>query len=265
VTYSPVVVPPNLFVPADVAQSLIPQGSRPPQRVTISGYSYKLSALSVPRPPLANTIKMIINWLGPAGRLAKNITYGLFGTAVDTTVTATLQAAANALMNAIGSTALRSQLHSSWTINSVTAKDNSGNSENAVDSSVAALPCTGAGNPMAPGNAVCISWTINASYRGGKPRWYLPGIMLSAQNTVGDSQLTTVFANSIKTAANGIQTSFNASSPNGHDVILGTISYFTGHALRPTPLFRPFGVAKVHERMDSQRRRNGKENLFPSV
>jgi hypothetical protein len=48
-------------------------------------------------------------------------------------------------------------------------------------------------------------------------------------------------------------------------VILGTLSFQTAHAVRPTPVFRPFGAAHVHERMDSQRRRSGRENLFPVV
>jgi hypothetical protein len=46
---------------------------------------------------------------------------------------------------------------------------------------------------------------------------------------------------------------------------LGTISYQTAHAPRPTPVFRAFGVPHVHERLDSQRRRSGKESTFGSV
>jgi hypothetical protein len=45
-------------------------------------------------------------------------------------------------------------------------------------------------------------------------------------------------------------------------VTLGTISYHTGHAVRPTPLFREYINVAVHERIDSQRRRSGRESAF---
>jgi hypothetical protein len=73
------------------------------------------------------------------------------------------------------------------------------------------------------------------------------------------------FATNWRVGWNSFAASVNSSSPGGHDIILGTISYQTGHSPRPTPLFRPFGDAHVHERLDSQRRRSGRESLFPAV
>jgi hypothetical protein len=62
-------------------------------------------------------------------------------------------------------------------------------------------------------------------------------------------------------------TSFNSTTTGlaGGVETLGTISHYAHHAILDPPIWRPFIAAHVHERIDSQRRRNGKEVLFPSV
>jgi hypothetical protein len=71
--------------------------------------------------------------------------------------------------------------------------------------------------------------------------------------------------NSILTAASSFRNNINASVVSTFTPTLGTISYQSGHAPRPTPLWRSFLPPRIHERMDSQRRRNGKESSFPSI
>jgi hypothetical protein len=58
---------------------------------------------------------------------------------------------------------------------------------------------------------------------------------------------------------------FNAALVMGTGVTLGTVSHYTGHAVRPTPVWRTFIDVRVHERLDSQRRRSGKESTFATT
>ena len=237
----------------------------PPACIYVSGHKYKLAAPYIVRPPLVNTVKIILNWLLAGVRKAKNIGYLQAGSTVDTTDSVWLKAVANAVMTAIAGSGLPAQQGSQATLTSVTAKDNSGLSESQADSDHAAVVGTNGSVNMSPQVAICWSWSIAASYRGGKPRWYIPGIPNNALIAPGDSQIGGTYATAFKNAGNAFAAALNAASPGGHDVVLGTISYQTAHAPRPTPLFRPFGTCHVHERVDSQRRRNGKEDLFPVI
>jgi hypothetical protein len=83
--------------------------------------------------------------------------------------------------------------------------------------------------------------------------------------TPGGSGLIPSMALAAETAAATFRTGINSAVIATFTPILGTISYQSGHAARPTPLFRPFLVPKVHERVDSQRRRLGKEASFGVV
>jgi hypothetical protein len=72
-----------------------------------------------------------------------------------------------------------------------------------------------------------------------------------------------------KGSANGFLTQVNATTVTGGTISLGTISYFnrtinpTPPYLRTVPVFFPYLGVKIHERLDSQRRRSGKESSFP--
>jgi hypothetical protein len=240
-------------------------GPEPPTRIYVSGLQYKLVAPFIARPPLVNTIKIVLNWLMAGARFAKNIGYLQTGTGVDTTDTTFLKAVANQVMTSIAGSGLPALLHPQGVLQSVTAKDNGGTSESQATSDHAAIPGTALGNCLPPQCAVVWSWNIAASYRGGKPRWYIPAITDNAMVAAGNSQITPAYAGAFEVAGNAFESSINGSSPSSHAIILGTISYATHNAPRPTPIFRPFAICKVHERIDSQRRRSGKESLFPAV
>lgn len=212
-----------------------------------------------PLPPLPGTVKLDTHWFNDAGAQAHNIAYCFFvatGSSADPT---TLQATANALMTAWGAANLAPIFALNWHIKNVTATDNGGTSSNQAVSTSAQIDFTVTAGPFPPQVAVTVSWSIAARYRGGKPRWYLPGANAGMVAAIGSSTITTAVANSIATKMNTLEASFNASAPGTHDVILGTISHYTNYTIRPTPLFRAFGTAKVHTRLDSQRRRSGKE------
>jgi hypothetical protein len=124
------------------------------------------------------------------------------------------------------------------------------------------------GNALPPQVAACISWQGAPSYRGGKPRTYVVGIPTSA-NILGTSALTSAFATSLRTAAIAALGDMAGFTIGGAVPTLGAVSYVkkalnpTPPHYRTTPLFWQYLTAKVHERLDSQRRRSGKESAFP--
>lgn len=239
--------------------------SPPPTRITISGHTYAIQSPRAVLPPLINTVKLVLNWLGPGGRIARNVLYALKGTGTGSTSDpAFLAGVANSVITTLTSSNIMAQISNAWSIQNVVARDNGGTSASNI-SSLGPLPGTNATAVMPPQVAVAVSWTIAEVYRGGKPRTYLPGIPTSALTVAGGSQLTATYAGAIDTAATSFFLAFNSANVLSTAVTLGTVSYFTGHAVRPTPLFRQFVAVRVHERLDSQRRRSGAESLFPAT
>lgn len=220
-----------------------------------------------PRPPLANTIRLETNWQNAVGRQSHNIAFALVSGTATFSDPAFLSGVADALLSAFQAAPhpTAPQISNTTTLLSVTASDNTGGSEATGTSLGTGMPGTNSGAALPPQVAVCYSWQIAARYRGGKPRWYIPGIPQTALITIGDSQLSSGYSTSSELAANSLLQSFNSAIVLTHSLVLGTISYFSGGALRGTPLFRPFVSAKVHSRLDSQRRRSGKESTFPVV
>ena len=237
-----------------------------PTRIYFGGVPYKILEPKGPLPPLVGTVKLIWNWLMPlTGRIAKNVMFALLPGA-DTTNTATLQAVGNNVMSSVVTALVPGVISNSWQLSSVTVRDNGGTSTNQAISTHAAVT-GGSGNPsLAPNVAVCISWQTNITARGGRSRQYLPGAPNTAQATVGDSLMSTTYATSLENAANTFLTTFNAMTtglPSGITQAIGTLTHYHKYTILTTPIWRPFNSAKVHERLDSQRRRNGKEALFP--
>lgn len=214
------------------------------------------------RPPLAQTVKCESNWTSDGIAVAHNIFYGQIGTGGDTTSVTLLSAIAQEIMVAYAGSGMPALLSEHWGLASVTVSDNGGGSENFGVSSHARVPGTDANQPLPPQVAICLSFQIAARYRGGKPRWYLPGIPSTAQTAFYGSQINGGYADSMKAAAASWLNTLNTSSPGGSTFQTGTISYFSGNAPRVTPVFRSFLSVLVHERLDSQRRRSGKESAF---
>lgn len=120
------------------------------------------------------------------------------------------------------------------------------------------------GDALPPQCAVCISWLITARWRGGKPRTYLPGIPLSALTTSGGSALTTAYMNDVASVGNNILLYWaGVSLPSASTVEQVCLSYRTAGAPRISPVTFPIVGAECHGRLDSQRRRSGKESAFP--
>jgi hypothetical protein len=103
------------------------------------------------------------------------------------------------------------------------------------------------------------SWHANIRYRGGHPRNYWPaGISTDMANTINwTSTAITEFQAAFQAFLNGL----NAIAVAGGSSHMILLSYFSNHALRPTPLPIPITAGVVHSRVDTQRRRLGKETI----
>jgi hypothetical protein len=120
-------------------------------------------------------------------------------------------------------------------------------------------PGTRVGTGMTNQVACVISWKINLRYRGGHPRTYLPaGVATDVltqrlwENTFIDA--ATASAATWHSNLNGIVAGLNSFT-------FVAVSYFTNGALRATPLVLPITSEVVHNRIDTQRRRLGKETV----
>lgn len=114
-----------------------------------------------------------------------------------------------------------------------------------------------AGTAMTNQVACVVSWAINHRYRGGHPRSYIPAGVL-ADVTSGHLWATT-FVTSMTNAAGAFRTALNAITISGATYKMVTLSYYSGGVLLPTPVPYTIQGAKVHGRVDTQRRRLGKE------
>lgn len=102
-----------------------------------------------------------------------------------------------------------------------------------------------------------VSWSINAYWRGGKPRTYLPALVGSL--IVSERRLTSTAITNLTASAGAFLTAANALSSGAiTDTTLGTVSFRSNNADRVPPVFFPYTGAKVHPKVGTQRRRLGK-------
>lgn len=216
-----------------------------------------------PRPPLANTVKLECNWVGPNSVKAANIMYALMGTGWTPTVPNLIDVATNlyTAWNA-SATAFWGSISNLWQMNSIVAYDTGGTTENSGQYGFI-KPGTGTGtNPLPPSVALVISWTIPAHYRGGHPRTYIPGMLENGLTTAGGNAWTSGLRNAVAAFGGAFLNSFLTSTAAGIAEQLGTISFRRNNAPLATPVFYPFTGGVVHGRIDSQRRRTGKELTY---
>lgn len=115
------------------------------------------------------------------------------------------------------------------------------------------------GTPLPASVSMVISWAIARRYRGGHPRTYLPGQTADSMDGEGLWLGATTAASAA--AAADFKADIAGASISGYSAIeLGSVSYFTGGVRRVTPIFDAFLVGTCHSRIDSQRRRLGKEH-----
>lgn len=113
-----------------------------------------------------------------------------------------------------------------------------------------------AGN--SPNSVACVvSWKIPRHYRGGRPRTYIWGLKTGTQ--ISTNSFTSTFTSQLTSAATAFIADTNGISAAGSGVQLGCVHYIKNKAYIIPPTFDAFTTAVVHGRIDSQRRRLGKE------
>ena len=155
-------------------------------------------------------------------------------------------------------TQFQGQLGSNWTI--TLAKATYYGSAGFVSVGVDNVTDVGTGPAASQTDQVCIclSWVINTTWRGGKPRTYLAKSIqpadLANQAHILPSVITALqgLGNAWITAVNGY------SSAPLTSMQLGTIRFFSGGVPLATPVFVPYVSCKVTSRIDTMRRRLGK-------
>lgn len=214
-----------------------------------------------PRPPLPNSVKIEVNWQAQQGMKATNIMYALASgsTSNATTLAAFAADVYKGLTVANGTNVpLISNIAGVWNLVSTIAIDNSG----ATDEYGAHLLSTpGAlGSPaLSPQVAACWSWTINRRHRGGHPRTYLAGLTTVITTSVGSNMISSTWQNNLVINAQNFMLTINASVAGSLTWQLGTISYYNNHLALDPPVFYPYLGVEVGARLDTQRRRLGKE------
>lgn len=128
-----------------------------------------------------------------------------------------------------------------------------------VGASSATATGTNAGTQALPANvALVISFKIARRYRGGHPRMYLTGMY--GVNTANNTSWTAAFVTSAGTNAAAWLSACNALTFTSMPTLqVVNLSYYTNNVLRPSPVWDVIGSVQVHSRVDTMRRRLGKE------
>lgn len=109
--------------------------------------------------------------------------------------------------------------------------------------------------------AMVISWKVAQRYRGGHSRSYLPGP--TTADIVNGNTWTGTKLTAVNTAALGFRNAMNAIVIPEGPTTFGTYSYFQkvggAEAYRTPPVFYACTSAQFHTRVDTMRRRLGKE------
>jgi hypothetical protein len=120
--------------------------------------------------------------------------------------------------------------------------------------------------PLPANAAVCVSWPIQSRYRGGHPRTYMPA--RNATDIQGGNTLNSTYRNAIQAAAANWRTGIQNTTYGGAGLSMVAVRYFpTGTNPDGTPVLRtssqvfPIGIPIVHGRLDTMRRRMGRESL----
>jgi len=122
---------------------------------------------------------------------------------------------------------------------------------------IVAAPGTRGPTDLPASVSLVSSWKVNLRYRGGHVRNYWPGGVAADQ---ADTRLWKDTSIAAFTAGfEAFRTAVNALTLAAGATQLVLLSYKSGHVFRPTPLPAVIQSVAVHPRLDTQRRRLGKE------
>lgn len=117
------------------------------------------------------------------------------------------------------------------------------------------------GTSLPASAAAGISWVISRRYRGGHPRTYIPGLTSADLQSGTTNTLAATFQGNLQSAAGSFLADIEAIGVGGRTYVPVCVHYFRHGALLTPPLVDNITGAAVHPRMDSQRRRLGKERV----
>jgi hypothetical protein len=226
-----------------------------------------------PPTTIPNTWRAEFRYTGPGNVIASNVYWGYSPTF--TGATGQCQTVAQAYSTAwqyeaTGPPVVQSliyMLSPAWTLTEIVVSDNGGTTDNfyVLPVGLAGLS-TLTGPVLSPNVAAVVSWDIDQKYKGGHPRTYLPGIESAAVAVAGANTWTTAFVSALKAAALAflqqlIATLISAGFSSAQAI---TVSRFRGNAALPAAKMYPITNSSanppiVNSRIDSQRRRLGKE------
>lgn len=204
-----------------------------------------------PLPPAPNALRVNLNYgIGTDANVLNTIHFVYSGSAP---AAADCVSFATTVHNAFNSDLL-SHLSDNSTLNTVEVIDISSSTGHF---GVNSTPLTGGrtGNSLPASNCALVNFQIARRYRGGKPRVYLP--LFSSSDISGPSGWLSAsvsalqghwvsFISAISGATSG------ATTIGAHS----NVSYYSGKALRGTPLVEPIVASVVNPIPGSQRRRN---------
>lgn len=124
---------------------------------------------------------------------------------------------------------------------------------------------TGTGGVTAAPNSVaaCLTLKIATRYRGGHPRLYLPGVPNAFISSTDQSSWAAGIAAGYQTNGRAFRTAINAMVIGGGTYALCAVSYYQSangvQSYRTPPVVYPITDVLCHNRIDTMRRRLGKE------
>jgi hypothetical protein len=208
-------------------------------------------------PPPPGALKITFNY-SYGTRTAQNICWASWSYTTGNPTGAELTTLANSIMTEWGATVL-APLSEYCTLSSVTLEAFGASGTVFTGSSTdTALNGTASGQGLTNQVAVCLSWQTGLYYRGGKPRTYLPGIPASALAS-GYNDITTTFRNTLQTDAAAALATYNGYSLLGEPIVFSWLSFAKAGAWLEPPVLRAITGVEVGLRLDTQRRRLGKE------
>jgi hypothetical protein len=102
-----------------------------------------------------------------------------------------------------------------------------------------------------------VSWNQSLHYRGGHPRNYIP--LSAVADISGGRLLASGVASALSSQWAAYLTAFNAVVSGTVTITMGMFQYHSHHVIVNPPQFFAYTGVRVHGRVDSQRRRLGKE------
>lgn len=153
---------------------------------------------------------------------------------------------------------MRPLAHTSWQVTNIRGVCKTG-PEVAVHTDTSNVSAgTAVGNNLPSSISACISWLQPLYYRGGHPRTYLTGHTYTQQGT--EREWSAAYRTAVQAAAIAFRGDVNAATGGGVTTVeLGMLSFVKGGAYRASALFVPFTGATVDTRIDTQRRRLGRD------